>query len=80
MTVKRLFVVFAFIATAVIVTDADDNNILLYNSIENCKPNEYFDVNYFVCKPCDANLFLVRAINGKLVNNILTQIQFDAGK
>lgn len=47
------------------LTAADDNNILLYNSIGQCKANEYFDVNYFVCKPCDAKLFLMRAINGE---------------
>lgn len=44
---------------------ADDNNILLYNSIEHCKSNEYFDVNYFICKACDANLYLARATDGE---------------
>lgn len=47
---------------------ADDNNIFLYNSIDRCKSNEYFDVNYFVCKPCDSNLFLMRAINGEYIS------------
>lgn len=64
---KQSMIVYIFIAIILIEVRADDNNILLYNSIENCKSNEYFDVNYFVCKTCDANLYLMRAINGKLV-------------
>lgn len=81
MTVKPLLLIVLFIAIAIILTDAEDNNILLYNSIENCKPNEFFDVNYFVCKTCDVKLFLVRAIDGKLVKQVFqVEIQSDVGK
>lgn len=43
---------------------ADDSNIILYNKIENCKPTEYFDVNYFLCRLCDLQLNLVPSENG----------------
>lgn len=40
---------------------AEENKIFLYNRIEFCKANEYFDVNYFKCVPCDSNLNLIVA-------------------
>lgn len=65
---RCVLVAVALIAVALdnaILTSADDNNIFLYNSIDHCKVNEYFDVNYFICKPCDMDLYLMRAINGE---------------
>lgn len=44
---------------------AEENKVFLYNRIEFCKANEYFDVNYFKCVPCDSNLYLVVADNCK---------------
>lgn len=44
---------------------ADDSHIVLYNEINNCKSNEYFDPNYFLCRLCDPQLHLVPSENGR---------------
>lgn len=44
---------------------ADDSHIVLYNEIDNCKSNEYFDANYFMCRLCDPQLNLVPSENGR---------------
>lgn len=44
---------------------ADDSHIVLYNEINSCKSNEYFDGNYFLCRLCDPQLNLVPSENGR---------------
>jgi hypothetical protein len=33
-----------------------ENNVFRYNSIESCKSDEYFDVNFLKCSHCASNL------------------------
>lgn len=44
---------------------AEENNLFLYNNIENCKETEHFDVSYLKCKLCDPKLHLVPTKNSK---------------
>lgn len=57
----------AILVVAFIASDgrADDSHIVLYNEIDSCKSNEYFDANYFLCRLCDAQLNLVPSENGR---------------
>lgn len=61
-TATTTALIIALIATA---GRADDSHIVLYNQIDNCKSNEYFDANYFMCRLCDPQLYLVPSENGK---------------
>lgn len=53
------------IYSPIALVSANENTIFLYNHIENCKPSEYFDVNYFLCRECDPQLNLIPSTNGK---------------
>lgn len=48
-----------------VIISADDHTIFHFNEIENCKPNEYFSVDYLKCLACEKNIFLVPRENGK---------------
>lgn len=45
---------------------ANENTIFLYKRIESCKPSEYYDVNYFMCRECEPQLNLMPSKNGKI--------------
>lgn len=53
---------------------AEENKIFLYNRIEFCKANEYFDINYFKCVSCDSNLNLIVADDCKSACSIYLRI------
>lgn len=52
-------------------TYANENTVFLYNRIENCKPSEYYDVNYFLCRECDPHLNLIPSKNGKIIIKVM---------
>ncbi|GAB0088742.1 Meckelin [Sergentomyia squamirostris] len=41
------------------IVTAEENTVFLYRSVESCKKDEYFDVNYLKCKKCESELNLV---------------------
>lgn len=47
------------------ICSANENSVFLYNRIDLCKSTQYYDVNYFLCRECDAQLNLVPSQNGK---------------
>lgn len=47
---------------------ANENTVFLYNRIESCKPSEYYDVNYFMCRECEPELNLMPSKNGEKRN------------
>lgn len=62
----RVFsIIFAILIQNCQHATAEDSNIFLYNTIDHCKKTEYFDVNYFKCKSCDAALLLKPAEDSK---------------
>ena len=60
---------FAWLALSVDISGiayaADESNVFLFNSIEQCKATEYFDVNYFACKQCDESMNLMPSESGE---------------
>lgn len=56
------------------LTIAEENKIFLYNRIEFCKANEYFDINYFKCVLCDSNLNLAVSNDCKSVFQLLLML------
>lgn len=63
--VRVLSIIFAIAIQNCQHATAEDSNIFLYNTIDQCKKTEHFDVNYFKCKSCDAALMLEPAENSK---------------
>lgn len=43
----------------------NENTVFLYNHIESCKSTEYYDVNYFLCRECDPQLYLIPSEDGE---------------
>lgn len=56
----------AFIFAPIPLINANENTVFLYNCMEHCKPSEYYDVNYFMCRECDSQLNLVPSENGEI--------------
>lgn len=54
-----------FIFSAITPINANENTVFLYNRFESCKPMEYYDENYFMCRECDPQSKLVPSKNGK---------------
>lgn len=37
----------------------NNNNKFFFNTPKNCQPNYYFDVDFFKCRLCDSNFYLM---------------------
>lgn len=57
--------VYLFVLCSVEIIQANENTVFVYNHIENCKPTDYYDVNYFLCRECDPQSNLVPSANGE---------------
>lgn len=65
-----LSVIFAIVFQNCQHAIAEDSNIFLYNTIDQCKKTDHFDVNYFKCKSCDGALMLepTEDSKGEIIN------------